>query len=161
MVGTTTSPIAARIQERTAPRAGYGTAPRAGYGTAPRAGYSAVPSRAQPPEQPSPAALPAHRTDRDRAAPRAGYGTAPQRTPDARPENGVPSWKRRILDALASELERRGASRGSRVREEVTDANVDARIASLTSELRARAQDRTGYKPPGAARVGVVVNRAV
>jgi len=135
MVGTTTSPIAAYVRERAAPRADNRTAPREGYRAAPRAGY--------------------------RNAPRADYRTAPQQSPDARPANGIPSWKRRIFDALASELERRGASRGSRVREGLTGANVDARIANLTRELRARARDRTGYEPQGAANVGVVVNRTV
>jgi hypothetical protein len=113
----------------------------------------AAAARPQPAESsPRPAAA-ARETDRDRAT--------PQRTLDTRVENGVPSWKRRILDSLASELERRGMSRGSRVREGLTAENVDARITGLARELRARAQGRTGYGTPGAARIGVVVNRAM
>ena len=87
--------------------------------------------------------------------------TATREVPDARTGNGVPSWKRRILDSLASELDRRGASRGSRIGDDVTADNVDARITRLARELRARAQNRTGYDQPGAVRTGVVVNRAV
>jgi hypothetical protein len=85
----------------------------------------------------------------------------PPGIPDTRAENGVPSWKRRILESLASELNRRGASRGARVGDDVTADNVDARITRLARELRARAEIRTGYDQPGAVRTGVVVNRAV
>jgi hypothetical protein len=110
-------------------------------------------SRQQAPAQPSRTA------GRVRGAAQAR--ATPQKTPDARGENGVPSWKRRIVDELAGELDRRGTSRGSRVRDRLTAENVDARITSLSRELRARAQDRAGYGTPGAARTGVVVNRAV
>jgi hypothetical protein len=110
-------------------------------------------SRQQAPEQPSQAAVRVRGTAQARAA--------PQKAPDTRAENGVPAWKRRIVDELAGELDRRGASRGSRVRERLTAENVDARITNLSRELRARAQNRTGYGTPGAARTGVVVNRAV
>jgi hypothetical protein len=110
-------------------------------------------SRQQAPEQPSLAAARVRGTVHARAT--------KQNTPDTRAENGVPAWKRRIVDELAGELDRRGASRGSRVRERLTAENVDARITNLSRELRARAQDRTGYGTAGAARTGAVVNRAV
>ena len=85
----------------------------------------------------------------------------PERIPGTRAEDDVPAWKRRILDVLASALERKGASRESRIDERLTADNVDARITSLSRELRARARDRTGYDQPGAVRLGVVVNEAV
>ncbi len=88
-------------------------------------------------------------------------GTEPQKTPDTRARDGVPDWKRRIVDELAAELDRRGASRGARASERLNAENVDSRITSLSREIRARAQNRTGYDQPGASRVGVVVNRAV
>jgi hypothetical protein len=99
------------------------------------------------------AAAPPRSTQRSRAT--------PQKIPDTRTENGVPAWKRRVVDSLAEQLDRRGAKHGSRARELLTAENVDARITTMARELRARAQDRTGYSPPGAARTGVVVNRAV
>jgi hypothetical protein len=107
----------------------------------------AVVSRPQASEQPPRAAAQARST--------------PQKTPDTRAEKGVPAWKRRIVDELAGELDRRGASRGSRVRERLTAENVDARITNMSRELHTRAQDRTGYGTSGAVRTGVVVNRAV
>ena len=110
-------------------------------------------SRQQAPEQPSQAAARARGTAQARAT--------TQKTPDTRAEKGVRARNRRIVDELAGELDRRGASRGSRVRERLNAENVDARITSLSRELRARAQNRTGYGTPGAARTGVVVNRAV
>ena len=110
-------------------------------------------SRPQASEQPPRAAAQARSTPQARAT--------PQKTPDTRAENGVPAWKRRIVDELAGELDRRGASRGSRVRERLTAENVDARITNMSRELRTRAHDRAGYGTPGAARTGVVVNRAV
>ena len=113
----------------------------------------AVVSRPQASEQPPRAAAQARGTPQARAT--------PQKTPDTRAENGVPAWKRRIVDELAGELDRRGASRGSRVRERLTAENVDARITNMSRELRTRAHDRAGYGTPGAARTGVVVNRAV
>jgi hypothetical protein len=85
----------------------------------------------------------------------------PQNVPDTRNENGVPAWKRQVVDSLAEQLNRRGAARGSRARENLTAENVDARITNMARELRARAQDRTGYGPPATARTGMVVNRAV
>jgi hypothetical protein len=85
--------------------------------------------------------------------------TAPQETPDTRTENGVPAWKRRIVDELSTELDRRGASRGTRASDRLTAENVDARITGLSQEIRSR--NRAGYDQPGASRIGVVVNRAV
>jgi hypothetical protein len=106
-------------------------------------------SQPQAAGQPPKAAAPARGTPQAR--------TAAQKTPDTRTENGVPAWKRRIVDSLAGELGRHGASRGSRIRERLTADNVDARITSMSRELRA--ENRAGYGPPGAARTGVVVNR--
>jgi len=106
----------------------------------------------QPAAQPAPSRI----TERIRE-----NAAAPPRVPDTRAENGVPSWKRRILDSLASELDRQGASRGARAGDDATAENVDARITRLARELRARAQNRTGYDQPGAVRTGAVVNRAV
>jgi hypothetical protein len=110
-------------------------------------------SRPQAAEQPARAAAQARNTRQAR--------TAPQRTPDARTENGVPAWKRRIVDSLAEQLDRRGASRGSRADDRLTAENVDERITSMSRELRAREKNRTGYAPRETARTGVVVNRAV
>jgi hypothetical protein len=98
---------------------------------------------------------------RERAAAAREVGTEPPKTPDTRARDGVPAWKRRIVDELAAELDRRGASRGARASERLNAENVDARITSLSREIRALARDRTGYDQPGASRVGVVVNRAV
>ncbi|MCX7028811.1 MAG: hypothetical protein NTU62_01670 [Spirochaetes bacterium] len=110
-------------------------------------------SRPQAAEQPARAAAQARSTPQAR--------TTPQKTPDTRAENGVPAWKRRIVDSLAEQLDRRGASRGSRVREQLTADNIDERIMSMSRQLRARAQERTGYGRPDATHTGMVVNRAV
>jgi hypothetical protein len=110
-------------------------------------------SRPQAAEQPARAAAQTRRAAQAQAT--------QQKTPDTRAENGVPAWKRRIVDSLAEQLDRRGASRGPRVREQLTSENVDERIMSMYRQLRARAQERTGYGRPDATRTGVVVNRAV
>ena len=127
-----------------------GTVVRDGRNPAPYPGVRAAAVRS--PAQPAPSRI---------TEPIREHPAAPPGIPDPRAERGVPSWKRRILESLASELDRRGASRGARAGDDANAEDIDARIRGLVHELRARAQNRTGYDQPGAARTGVVVSRAV
>jgi hypothetical protein len=86
---------------------------------------------------------------------------AAQEKPDTRTEKGVPAWKRRLLDTLATQLEHRGASRGSRVQEGVTAENIDSRITKLAAELKTRPAPHVGYPTAATPRTGTVVNRVV
>ena len=145
---TPASPIVERIRERSA-------APRAAQPGAQPSDGAPTPSRAP---TPSLATTP-NRATAPGWAPTAG--TAPGRTPDTRAEGGVPAWKQRIVASLEEQLDRPGASRGSRAENRLTAGNVDERITNLSRELRSRPQGTTGYAAQNTAPSGVVVNRVV
>ena len=121
----------------------------------PRAsGERAAVSRPQAADQPQRAAAQERNTPQARSTPQNDSRHA-RRERRARLEAAGSSTRSPV------QLDRRGAARGSRARQNLTAENVDARITNMARELRARAQDRTGYGPPATARTGMVVNRAV